>query len=208
MKVKWLGHSCFSLTTSQGTVVVTDPYDESVGYGRPGVDAHLVTVSHDHHDHNCLEALGEVGQVAARQEETCVRDVKVIPFASWHDDAQGKKRGANLIYVIEADGVRLAHLGDLGHPLSVEQIEALGKLDALLIPVGGVYTIDGVQAAQLALAAGARVTVAMHFMTDKLGFELMKPEFFLNAMGKKAAYLNEFELDEKTPELIVPVLGE
>ena len=140
MKIKWLGHSCFSLTTSQGTVVVTDPYDESVGYGRPGVDADLVTVSHDHHDHNCLEALG--------------------------------------------------------------------KLDALLIPVGGVYTINGVQAAQLALAVNARVTVAMHFMTEKLGFELMKPEFFLNAMGKKAVRLNEFELDESAPGLILPVLGE
>ena len=119
---------------------------------------------------------------------------------------QGAKRGPNTIYVIEADGQRVAHLGDLGHMLSRDQIAALGKLDALLIPVGGVYTINGTQAAQLALSINARTTVAMHFMTPRLRFELMSPDFFERAMGKKAARMDKIDLSGDLPELIIPTL--
>ena len=208
MKLEWLGHSCFRITTKQGTVVVTDPFDGTVGYERPGGRADLVTISHDHYDHNCLQALDEAGQAASREEETAVGDVRVLPIPCWHDGAQGAKRGPNTIFIIEADGQRVAHLGDLGHMLSQEQIRALGRLDALLIPVGGVYTIDGVQAAQLALAIGARVVVAMHFMTERLRFELMRPEFFEQALGKSAARRSEIDLSGDLPECIIPEITE
>lgn len=207
MTIQWLGHSCFRITTSRGTTVVTDPFDETVGYDRPEIEADLVTLSHDHFDHNCVRALGRADHVASSAQETRVNDVMTRPFSSWHDDAQGAKRGPNTIFVLEADGQRVAHLGDLGHPLSREQLDALGPLDALLVPVGGVYTIDGVQAAQLALAAGARVTVAMHFMTPRLRFELMAPEFFERAMGVRAERRNVIDLSgENLPRLVIPEL--
>lgn len=207
MTIQWLGHSCFRITTSRGTTVVTDPFDETVGYERPEIEADLVTLSHDHFDHNCVRALRRAGEIASRESACRVNDVRALPFSSWHDEAQGAKRGPNTIFVLEADGQRVAHLGDLGHPLSREQLEALGPLDALLVPVGGVYTIDGVQAAQLALAAGARVTVAMHFMTPGLRFELMAPEPFERAMGIRAERRNEIDLSEgNPPRLVIPVL--
>ncbi len=207
MIIQWLGHSCFSLTTNRGTVIATDPFDPTVGYDRPALTPDLLTISHDHYDHNCASAFTGEFVIASRAQETRLRDVRVLPFASYHDDAQGAKRGENTLFVIEADGQRVAHLGDLGHMLSRSQIAELGRLDALLIPVGGVYTIDGVQAAQLALSINARTTIAMHFMTPRLRFELMSPDFFERAMGKKAARMNKIDLSGDLPELIIPTLG-
>lgn len=208
MIIRWMGHSCFQLVTSGGTTIATDPFDPTVGYDRPTFTPDLVTISHDHYDHDCAQAFDGEFQIASRERETRLSDVRVIPFASYHDDVQGAKRGPNTIYVFEADGKRVAHLGDLGHMLTRSQITALGKLDALLIPVGGVYTINGTQAAQLALSVGARTTVAMHFMTPRLRFELMSPEFFERAMGKKAERMNEIDLSGELPELIIPTLPE
>ena len=206
MIIQWLGHSCFKLTTNQGTVIATDPFDPTVGYDRPTFTPDLLTISHDHYDHNCASAFTGEFVTASRTKDTRLRDVRVIPFASYHDDMQGAQRGPNTIYVIEADGQRVAHLGDLGHMLSRDLIAALGRLDALLIPVGGVYTINGTQAAQLALTFKARTTVAMHFRTPRLRFELMSPEFFERAMGKKAVRMNEIDLAGDLPELIIPTL--
>ena len=206
MKIRWLGHSCFELTTQTGTVVVTDPFDESVGYPRPAVKADLVTVSHDHHDHNCVSALLGQPKIAPRRGEAQFGDVCVAAVPSFHDEVQGKRRGENVIYVIEADGKRVVHLGDLGHMLSPEQLKAVGQPDVLLIPVGGVFTIDGLHAAQLALSVGAKTTVAMHFNTPMLSFELMDEKPFVTAVNKTPVRLNSFEVNEDTPELIVPVM--
>ncbi len=206
MTIRWLGHSCFELVTGAGTVVVTDPFDESVGYPRPGVKADLVTMSHDHHDHNCLAALEGEPEVAPRRGEASFRDVTVRAIPTFHDEVQGRRRGENVVYRIEADGKTVVHLGDLGHMLSPEQLREVGRPDVLLIPVGGVFTIDGTRAAQLALAIGARTTVAMHFNTPMLSFELRDEQDFLRGMNRQAARLNQFAVNEEAPALIVPVL--
>ena len=185
MLIRWIGHSCFRLTMNDGATVVTDPFDGSVGYERPRGHVDLVTISHEHFDHNHIGAL---------EPETVIRDaghfpgkVAVTGFASFHDDAHGAKRGPNVMFLIEGDGARVLHLGDLGHDLSDAQIAAFGRVDALLVPVGGVYTIDARQAAALARRIGARVTVPMHYKTPRLTFELGGVELFIEAMGGRTA---------------------
>ena len=136
MLIRWIGHSCFRLTMNDGATVVTDPFDGSVGYERPRGHVDLVTISHEHFDHNHIGAL---------EPETVIRAAGHFPgkvgatgFASFHDDAHGAKRGPNVMFLIEGDGARVLHLGDLGHDLSDAQIAAFGRVDALLVPVGRV----------------------------------------------------------------------
>lgn len=203
MLIRWIGHSCFRLTMNDGATVVTDPFDGSVGYERPRGHVDLVTISHEHFDHNHIGAL---------EPETVIRAAGHFPgkvgatgFASFHDDAHGAKRGPNVMFLIEGDGARVLHLGDLGHDLSDAQIAAFGRVDALLVPVGGVYTIDARQAAALARRIGARVTVPMHYKTPRLTFELGGVEPFLAAMGGE--YAECAALDPLSPPDNVAVMA-
>lgn len=182
MKIQWIGHASFRFDLNDGRSIVTDPFDPAVGYDLPARPADIVTMSHGHHDHNYIGSLAPktVVREAGVFEESGLR-VEGIP--SFHDDMHGAKRGTNVIFVFEADGARVAHLGDLGHDLTDEDIARLGKLDVLMIPVGGVFTIDAKQAAALAKRVGAKITVPMHFTTDRLSFQLGGVDAFLDAMG-------------------------
>lgn len=183
MKLEWMGHACFAITTEKGTRIVTDPFDEKVGYPLPWGRADVVTVSHGHFDHNCYERLNPEN-VVKEPGEYVFGDVKITGVASFHDDAQGAKRGTNVIYVIEADGKRVAHMGDLGHMLSDEQIAALGRLDVLMIPVGGTYTLTGEQAAEQAQAIGAEAVVPMHYSSEWCKFGITNEMPFIHAMNQ------------------------
>ena len=203
MLIRWVGHSCFRLTMNDGTTVVTDPFDASVGYDMPRGRADIVTISHDHFDHNHIGALK--AQTVLKTAGHFPGKVNVPGFASFHADAQGAKRGSNVMFLIEGDGARVLHLGDLGHDLSDEEIAAFGSVDALLIPVGGVYTINALQAAALAKRIGARVTVPMHYKTPRLAFELGGAEPFLAAMGGE--YAECAALDPLSPPDKVAVMA-
>ena len=183
MKIEWMGHACFAVTTDKGTRIVTDPFDASVGYPLPWGRADVATVSHGHFDHACYERLNPAN-VVKEPGEYAFDDVKITGIASFHDDAGGAKRGSNVIFVIEADGKRIAHLGDLGHMLSDVQVKALGKLDALMIPVGGTYTLTGEQAAGQARAIGAEAVVPMHYSNDFCKFDITTEVPFLQAMNE------------------------
>lgn len=191
MKIEWMGHACFAVTTEKGTRIVTDPFDEKVGYPLPWGKADIATVSHGHFDHNCYERLNP-GTVVKAPGEYVIGDVKITGIASFHDDAEGAKRGTNVIYVIEADGKRIAHLGDLGHMLSAEQVASLGKLDALMIPVGGTYTLTGEQAAEQARAIGAEAVVPMHYQSDWCKFDITNEMPFIQAMNEPFEGMAEF----------------
>ncbi len=183
MKIEWMGHACFAVTTDQGTRIVTDPFDQTVGYPLPWGRADIATVSHGHFDHSCYERLNPAN-VVKEPGEYAIGDVKITGIESFHDDAQGAKRGKNVMFVIEADGKRIAHLGDLGHMLSAEQVKALGKLDVLMIPVGGTYTLTGEQAAEQAQAIGAEAVVPMHYSNDWCKFDITNENGFLMAMNQ------------------------
>lgn len=200
MKLKWLGHSCFELTLSNGKVLVTDPYDESVGYPPLHVRADAVLSSHAHFDHNYFAAVeGDYETInAAGEYEVCGATITAVP--TWHDDAQGAKRGSNLIFVIEADGLRVAHLGDLGHlPETDAQKAALSNLDVMLIPIGGFFTIDTPQAVEIINAYRPRAAVAMHFHNRYCGFPVSDEQEFVRLTGAQALP-NEIEITKDAPK--------
>lgn len=193
-KIQWFGHSCFVLTSSKGTKVLVDPFSPDVGYKLPSpplrVDA--VVSSHEHFDHNYIQmasgdfrvikgvdkATGNVNQIS----ET-IKDIKLYSVATRHYDKTGSERGNNAVFVFEMDGIRIVHLGDLGHILSKDQLAKIGKVDVLLIPVGGTYTIDSVQADEVIRQLGPKLVIPMHYKTDQAKLDISPIEPFLK--GKK-----------------------
>ena len=161
LRVIWHGHSCFELR-SQDAAVIFDPFLEVPGYKTLELQADLVLVSHEHDDHNARNRVRLSGKTP---------DIEVDVIESFHDHEQGKLRGDNKIHVVTMNGKRIAHMGDLGHPLLPEQAIKLQNLDLLLIPVGGFYTIDADEAAEIVKALKPRLTVPMHYREGSLGFD-------------------------------------
>jgi L-ascorbate metabolism protein UlaG (beta-lactamase superfamily) len=161
MKITWYGHSCF-VVESDGYRIAIDPYDDSVGYPPLRISAHMVLTTHDHHDHNNVSA---VTILPEKENPFSIRTV-----ASVHDDCGGRKRGKNTIYVLSAEGQTVVHLGDLGAPLTEDQKKEIGACDAVMVPVGGYYTIDGKTAKAVADSLSARVVIPMHYKFGKYGY--------------------------------------
>lgn len=180
----YLGHSSFKLKGKTSTVVC-DPYGDEIGKFPRDVAAEVVTVSHDHFDHNQTAKVKGVPFVISGPGEYEVKGISVIGVPTWHDDNQGGKRGPNTVYVIEIDGLRVVHAGDLGHKLSETQASEIGPVDIALIPVGGNYTIDAKTAAEVAKQLDPWIIVPMHYRQPgiNLSGELAGVEDFLLAMG-------------------------
>lgn len=167
MILSCIGHAEFLLELENGMRLVTDPYDESCGYPLLPVEADAVLVSHQHHDHNAIgQVKGFSRVIDAAGTHTLAPDVRVTAVPCYHDEAQGAKRGKNLMFLIEAEGLRIAHLGDLGHLPTAEQVAALSPVDVLMLPVGGYYTIDAAQAREVARLLFAQVILPMHYRTQ------------------------------------------
>ena len=141
MRITWFGHACF-LIEGQGQRIVTDPFNDEVGYDIPQVEADIVTISHEHWDHNAVDTVGGNPRVVRQPGQLEINGIKIEGIGSYHDRSQGRERGRKNIYVYTVEGMRVVHLGDLGHLLSEEQIKIIGSVDVLLIPVGGTFTID------------------------------------------------------------------
>lgn len=189
MEIRFLGHSCFQIK-GQKAIVVTDPYDSSCGLKLPKVSADIVTISHDHADHNNVAAVNGTTRrkeplVVAGPGEYEISGVSIFGLPSFHDDTKGKKRGKNTIYILEMDNLRLGHLGDLGELLNDEQIEAMNGLDLLFIPIGGVYTLNVHQAVEVITKIQSKIVVPMHYQLPKLNFKLASVDDFLKALGKE-----------------------
>ena len=165
MKLTWHGHACYTLESADGTVVF-DPYERGYvpGLTLPELAADVVLCSHYHNDHGCASAVKQL----KRRTNLLINDMR-----TFHDDENGEKRGENLIHIVDAEGRRLVHMGDLGHRLSSEQIDALGKVDVLMIPVGGFYTIDAATAYELAEKIGAAITIPMHYKGEGFGYDVL-----------------------------------
>ena len=200
MKIKWLGHSCFMITSDTGTRIITDPYNTGGGlsYGEIKESADIVTMTHDHFDHNNVAAVGGNPEVVKGSAKIKGIEFKATPC--YHDDAGGKERGNNTILCFEVDGIRVCHLGDLGHQLSDKQVAELGRIDILLIPVGGFFTIDANVASQVCNRLAPKVIIPMHYKTDKCDFPIADVDEFLR--GKKdVAELDTSEAEFKQGEL-------
>ncbi len=185
MKIQWLGHSAFLIETADGRKLITDPYDSgsydgAVGYEEIDVAADVVTVSHDHPDHDGVAGLIHApGTVVRESDSTEAAGFNIRGIETFHDESHGAERGPNTIFVIEADGLRICHLGDLGHLLSEEQIAKLGQIDVLFIPVGGHFTIDAGKATEIVNRIKPRIVIPMHYKTKVLGFPIAGVEGFL-----------------------------
>lgn len=173
MKLTWNGHSCFTLQTELGTVVF-DPYETDYvpGLHLPNLAADVILCSHGHEDH-CYPA-------GVRNTRRAV-GLSVETVDTLHDDAGGSLRGENTVHIVDAGGFRLAHLGDLGHVLTEAQVAAMGRIDALLIPIGGCYTIDAAAAKAVCEQLQPRVIFPMHYRKEAMGFDsIAEPEEFLS----------------------------
>jgi L-ascorbate metabolism protein UlaG (beta-lactamase superfamily) len=180
MRVYWLGHSCFHLRSESGTSLLIDPFhEEEVGYPLPQVEADLVLISHDHGDHNNFPQVpGRKAVIRGTGRHTAL-GIEVRGIASYHDREGGLKRGENTIFCFSLDGVRICHLGDLGIPLRRDQIEAIGEVGLLFLPVGGIYTIDAKDAAVVMEQLHPALVVPMHYQTGDLSFQLDSVDDFL-----------------------------
>ena len=209
MKIRYLGHSCFVLTESDGCSIATDPYGD-VGFCMPKISVHAVTVSHSHYDH-CH--LGDVQGFSALFDKAGVfsfENVKIFAIESWHDDAHGLKRGSNLIFKFCMDNLTICHLGDLGEACNDALIEKIGKVDVLLIPVGGNYTIDATLAKEYVDRLGPSVVIPMHYMQTGLNIRIAGLDEFINLFQKGKIMktgceivLSETDLSDNGPKIIV-----
>lgn len=190
MDITFLGQASFKLKGKNATVV-TDPYDSSIGLKFPKTSADIVTISHDHHDHNAASLVeGEPFKVDGPGEYE-IKEVKIVGVSSFHDNKGGKERGKNIIFNMKIDGLWLCHLGDLGqNELTNIQTEAIGGVDVLLVPVGGVYTIEVSEAAKIAAELEPKVVIPMHFAdplaeraSSDSNIELEPVDKFLKEMG-------------------------
>ncbi len=189
MDITSLGHASFKIRAKLVTII-TDPYlSDMVGLKFPkNVEADIVTISHQHQDHNAVQNVSGSPFIVSGPGEYEIKGVHIVGTSSFHDEEKGAKRGSNTMYHMEIDGVRLAHLGDLGHTLSSHDIEQLGEVDILFIPVGGIFTIDAKQAAEIITEIEPSIVIPMHYgkpeLNQKTFGELASLAHFLKEMGK------------------------
>lgn len=188
MKIKYLGHAAFVLTSEDGVKVLTDPYESgsyggAVGYKPITEKVDVVTASHEHEDHFCLETLPGGYEIVRTPGVHDVAGLAISGVKTYHDTSSGKERGRNIIFTVDIDGMRVCHLGDLGHLLSDEEVKAIGKVDVLLVPVGGHFTIGPKEALGVIKALKPSIVIPMHYKTDVLSFPIAPVEDFLSQAG-------------------------
>jgi L-ascorbate metabolism protein UlaG (beta-lactamase superfamily) len=186
MEITWLGHSCFKLKGKQATVI-TDPFSPATGYTLGKVTADIVTVSHPHPGHSYVQGVADEPRVLKSPGEYESAGVLTVGVHTYHDNEKGAQRGKNTAFVIDVDDVMICHLGDLGHVLTAEQVAEIDGVDVLLIPVGGVSTIDAVQAAQIVRQLEPKIVIPMHYKTEAEKKDLETADRFLKEMGVKEA---------------------
>jgi L-ascorbate metabolism protein UlaG (beta-lactamase superfamily) len=211
MQIIWKGQSCFQIiinreknnlddTSSNKRVnLVIDPYDETTGLRVPKLEADILLVTHSHPDHNNVKAVSGSHFLISEPGEYEIKDVFIQGIPAFHDSSSGKERGENIIYTIEAEDIRVCHLGDLGQKeLTEDQIEKIGNIDVLMTPVGGVYTISSKEAVKIISQIEPKIVIPMHYQIPKLKMKLEGLEKFLKAMGVKSPEtLNKLTLKKK-----------
>ncbi len=190
-KINWAGQSCFQISVSNSrdhiADIVIDPFDESIGLKVPNFSADILLVTHSHYDHNNVKAIKGDPFLIDGPGEYEVKEVFIKGVSSFHDDSEGKERGRNIIYTISAEGLVFCHLGDLGQKqLTDEQLEKIGNIDILMIPVGGQFTISSQEAQRIISQIEPKIVIPMHYELPKLKIKLDSVDKFLKIMGKNS----------------------
>jgi L-ascorbate metabolism protein UlaG (beta-lactamase superfamily) len=210
MKIKYLGHSSFLITSEQGTIIVTDPYNigQGIKYSPINETADIVTISHGHGDHSNAGVVRGTPKVLKAEGNWQIKGVDIKGIPAYHDESQGSQRGKTTIFCFKVDGINVCHVGDLGQILTSAQIAEIGPVDVLMIPVGGFYTIDAKQASTVTRSLHAVITIPMHYKTPYADFPIAGVEDFLKGkvqvrkMNSGELVLNKKEMPEKE-EIVV-----
>ncbi len=186
MDITYLGHASFKIKGKNASLV-TDPFDPKIGLKFPKVEADIVSVTHSHFDHSASSQVGGEPFVVSGPGEYEIKGVEIVGVQSFHDNKKGEERGKNTIYNFKIDKLNIAHLGDLGQErLTDDQIEEIGNVDILMIPVGGYYTIDASVASKIVSQLEPKIIIPMHYRdADSTIKELAGVENFLKEMGKE-----------------------
>jgi L-ascorbate metabolism protein UlaG (beta-lactamase superfamily) len=183
-EIIWLGHACFRLKSKDATLI-TDPYDKSLGLGSPGQRADIVTISHDHPHHNAVATVKGEPVVINGPGEYEIRGVFITGVWSFADDTGGKERGRNNVFLFQLDDLVVCHLGSLGHTLNSQQLEAIGDVDVLLVPVGGNVSLSAGRASEVISQIEPKVVVPMHYSTGRESLASDNLDKFTKEMGLK-----------------------
>jgi len=204
--IKWLGHSCFLISSDDRVKIITDPFDDSVGYAAPEAVADICVVSHDHFDHNCVSVVKGNPEVVKGTGERNVKDVNFKGVGAFHDEKKGSLRGEDTIFLWELGGIKFTHVGDLGTELSPDQIKETGPVDVLFVPTGGYYTIDAQTAGKVVSSLNPKVAIPMHYKAPVMGsnFPIAGEDEFLKGkenvvkVGKNSVTFKKETLPQKT----------
>ena len=202
MDIKWFGQSCFEIKNKNVTVI-TDPYNDDIGLKLPKLKANIVTVSHNHYDHNNVARVekanpGKEVFVADTPGGDEVEGVLIEGISTFHDDKKGAGLGLNTIFEMKINGLTVCHLGDLGVSLTDEQVDNLDDIDILFVPVGGTYTLDAKGAVEVIEQIEPRMVIPMHYKTEGLNIkELEGVEKFIKELGVDAEKMDSLKIEKK-----------
>jgi len=199
MKIKWFGQSCFMITSENGTKVLTDPFNRMLGYKLPDIEANIVSISHNHSDHNNINAVKSSFAHINELGEFSEDGIEIKGVQTFHDKASGSKKGKNTIYNFNIDGINVCHCGDLGHILNSKQIEEIGNVDILLLPVGGLSTINAFDATHVMKQLNPTIVIPMHYRTKALGlvgYIFGTVDKFISVSGLNVTKYEELELNK------------
>ncbi len=201
MNISYFGHSCFKIEekiNGENIVLVTDPFSKEIGSLKvPNIEADIVSVSHNHDDHNNVEALRANPFIVDTAGEFDIKGVIVEGIYSYHDNKKGAERGSNIIFRFDIEGLSLVHLGDLGDALDNKQLEKIGGVDVLFIPVGGKYTLDAKKAVEVISQVEPRIVIPMHYKNKDVKMELDDVEKFVKELGIAPSYEEKLKLNKK-----------
>lgn len=189
MNIQYYGHSCFKISVKpagrgqEEVVFFIDPFDKSTGLRPPQGSADFVLVTHNHHDHNNATALKGDPRIIDLPGEYSIKGVNIIGIPSYHDDTQGKERGQNTIYLIESEEIKICHLGDLGHDIDEKQLEKIGTVNVLMIPIGGKYTLDYKKAIENIKKIEPNIVIPIHFKMKNSAIDIDNESKFCLEMG-------------------------
>jgi len=202
LQIRWHGHACWEITNDK--TLVTDPHDgRSIGIPAPSVQGDVILVSHDHYDHNSVKSVEKTSsKVITDSRKRTIDDIEVNGIDSFHDEAEGSKRGENIMFKFKIDDITFCHLGDLGHKLDDEYIEKIGDIDVLFIPIGGNFTIDAKQAWDVINKIKPRIVIPMHYKIGGLSLPIAGIDPFLEENEYKILHVgNEIDIEkEDLPE--------
>ena len=210
MRIKWLGHASFLITSQSDQRIITDPYhtDSHLFYNPINESAEIVTMSHGHGDHNNVKIIKGSPKILAEAGTQKIKGIEIKATPVFHDGTRGSQRGNNLIFCFNVDGLNLCHLGDLGHRLSPHQISEIEPIDVLFIPVGGFFTVDAMEATEIAQSIKPKIIFPMHYKTPKTDYpiavvdEFLKDKKDVRRLDISEIEINKISLPQRT-EIIV-----